>query len=382
MITQSVRLLALLLAATSLIGCNEFEDDEEEIEMSTAGSTAANSTIETGSAQVPKETVVVRDPVENAFTVHLPKGWRNLVYSERVFDLTRDVMITESPDGNTLVWAGDPAQPMFFKPDIPNAEYIAMNIQHHPLKKFSPYIPARQYFADYTHRKFGKLPGFEYLGVEDDPQALALNQERVRASGGDYPIECVMTRFRFKENGRTMNVMLKGITSNLEGFWAANSGGISTTGNPDDYHSILLTMIKTFQHEEAWKAKEAERHQQAMAELQRRHQQNMQILQDMANRHQIRMNAIRAAGDASMKAYYERDAASDRSHRNFINMINEETTVAGPDGKTHQVSNAYQRYFMHKRTGQYVGGDIHFNEDSIRRMGLNPDDYDEVHIKK
>lgn len=378
MIARSAKLLALLLASSVLLGCGEFDDDDEGDFETSPTVEASESTGE----QVTTETVLARDPVENAFTVQMPKGWRNLAYIERAFDQTKEVLISESPDGNTVIWAGDPSQPMYFKPNIPNAEYIDMNIRHNPLIKWGHYVPAKQYFTDYTKRKFGKLSGFEFLGVEDDPKGRAVNEERMRKSGATDAFETVIARFRFKENGKTMNVMVKGYASDRDGFWIANSAGISTSGDPEKYHEMLITMVRTFAVEPAWQAEQARRHEQAMEEIRRRGQQNMQILQDMAARHQIRMNAIRAAGDASMKAYYERDAASDRSHRNFINMINEESTVAGPDGKTHQVSNAYQRYFMHKRTGQYLGGDIHFNEDSIRKMGLNPDDYDEVHIKK
>jgi len=378
----SVKLLALLIAATNLIGCGEFDDDEEEYETTASASTSAPESGSTETAQVTNETVLARDPVENAFTVQMPKGWRNLAYIERAFDQTKEVIVSESPDGNTVMWAGDPSQPMYFKPNIPNAEFIDMNIRHNPLIKWGHYVPAKQYFTDYTKRKFGKLSGFEFLGVEDDPKGRAVNEERMRKTGATDAFETVIARFRFKEGGKTMNVMVKGYTSDRDGFWIVNSGGISTSGDPEKYHEMFITMVRTFAVEPAWQAEQARRHEQAMEEIRRRGQQNMQVLQDMAARHQVRMNAIRAAGDASMKAYYERDAASDRSHRNFINMINEETTVVGSNGKQHQVSNAYQRYFMHKRTGQYVGGDIHFNEDSIRRMGLNPDDYDEVHIKK
>lgn len=379
MILLSPKLLTLLIAATSFAGCGDFDDEDDEVESPVASS--ATEAPPTGIAQVTSETVLVRDPVENAFTVQMPKGWRNLAYLERAFDIGKEVLISESPDGNTVIWAGDPAQPMFFKPNIPNAQYIAMNIKYNPLMKFSEYIPAKQYFTDYTKRKFGKLSDFEFLGIEDDQEGYELNVKKMRESGQSYPFECVNARFRFKEKGRWMNVWVKGFAGDMDGFWFANSAGISTNGNPKDYNGMLLTMARTYKFEAAWKALQERRNQQAMEEIRRRGRENMQVLQDMANRHQVRMNAIRAQGDASMKAYYERDAASDRTHRNFINMINEETTVAGPDGKTHQVSNAYQRYYMHKRTGQYVGGDTHFDQDSLRKLGLNPDDYDEVKVK-
>ncbi|HVG57405.1 MAG TPA: hypothetical protein VNA24_02540, partial [Hyalangium sp.] len=79
---------------------------------------------------------------------------------------------------------------------------------------------------------------------------------------------------------------------------------------------------------------------------------------------------------------YDRMSSGDTQHRNFLNYINEENTVASSDGKTYQVDGSYQRYFMHKRERTYVGGDTSMNLDTLRSLGLNPGDYEEVKIQK
>jgi hypothetical protein len=126
-----------------------------------------------------------------------------------------------------------------------------------------------------------------------------------------------------------------------------------------------------------------------MAQIQRfgqmmteQHNQNMAWIQQSAQRHQQRMQAIQAQGDASTRAFNDRMASMDSSHRGFLNYINDENTVVGSSGKVLQVDNGYQRYFVHKTNNTYVGGDITMDLDKLRKFNLNPDDYEEVKVKK
>jgi hypothetical protein len=89
-----------------------------------------------------------------------------------------------------------------------------------------------------------------------------------------------------------------------------------------------------------------------------------------------------AASDASHKSFNDRMAAGDTQQRNFLNYINEESTVVDSTGKTFQVDSSYQRYFINKNDGTYVGGDIRMDADKLRSLGLNPDNYEEAKIKK
>ena len=92
------------------------------------------------------------------------------------------------------------------------------------------------------------------------------------------------------------------------------------------------------------------------------------------------MEAIWAAGDASMAAYYERMDAMDYTQMQFLNYINEENTVATSSGQNFQVDNSYDRYWLNPSTGAYVGGDINFGDSQLRELGLNPSDYEEVQV--
>jgi hypothetical protein len=84
-----------------------------------------------------------------------------------------------------------------------------------------------------------------------------------------------------------------------------------------------------------------------------------------------------------MKAYYARSASSDLQHQNFLNYINEESTVVNSSGQAFQVDNKYDRYYINKNDpNKYVGGDIRLDHDKLGSLGVNPDDYEEVKIRR
>lgn len=324
------------------------------------------------------------DAVEDAFTVQMPKGWRNLAYTARAYDITRFVLNSVSPDGSTVLFIGDPTIPIYFEPSFQYINVTRSQARVNPLIRVGALQPALSYMPDYVKRKFGKLDGFHIISTGDDPANQALTEQKLREEGTPGEVTSAKVSFQYVENGKTMNAMVIGGTTHFKTIssWAVGVGGITTPGDPESYRDMLESWARTFKVKPEWTAKQKALHEQRMAEIQRAGQNSRMRLQAMADQHQARMNAIRAAGDASMKSYYERSAASDVSHRNFLNYINEENTVASSDGKTYQVTTGYQRYFMHKRTGAYVGGDTHMTLDSLRKMGLNPDDYTEVKIKK
>lgn len=163
----------------------------------------------------------------------------------------------------------------------------------------------------------------------------------------------------------------------------------SPTAQVDDYRPMLGAMSRSRKTNPEWTRQQQAKHEATMAQIQartdqmtRQHNANMAWIQDSAQRHQTRMQAIWSANDASIQSYNQRMASSDNIHRGFINSINGEHTVTNSSGKQFQVDNSYQTYFMNKNDHTYVGGDIRFNDDSIRQLGLNPDDYEQVQITR
>ena len=67
------------------------------------------------------------------------------------------------------------------------------------------------------------------------------------------------------------------------------------------------------------------------------------------------------AGDASMDAYRERDAASDENQRRFINQINETTDVYDAESGTTTtgLDNSADTYWTNPTTGDAIGTDAY-----------------------
>ena len=144
-------------------------------------------------------------------------------------------------------------------------------------------------------------------------------------------------------------------------------------------------MTKSKQTNPEFIALQDQRHQATMAmiqqrtdEMTRQHQANMAWIQDSANAHQQRMQSIWQAGDASVAGFYDRMRSGDVEQRQFLNYINEESTVQNSSGTKFQVDNSYQRYWMNTTDNTYVGGDVNFGESQLRELGLDPSAYEEV----
>ncbi len=333
------------------------------------------------------EYVNISDPVENAFTVQMPKGWNNRGYSARAYDIHRTVCITASPDGDTVIFSGDPSLPQYYLPQAATPmhyEFAKVN----PLMKIENARPASVYAPEYAKRKFGKLEGFQIKSVDDDPTTASMMEQAYAKHGLQIGASAAVLNFSYNDKGSKTNGQLFVAVAVNNAIFAVDVSGISTKGKPEDYEAMRMKIRTTFKMNPQWQAQQQQLHQQRMAQIEahgrmmtQRHNENMAWIQRSAQRHQQRMQAIWSANDASMQSYWQRSASSDLQHQRFINYINDEHTVVGTGGKTFQVDNSYQRYFMHKRNGTYVGGDKTWDLDTLRKFKLNPDDYEEVKIR-
>jgi hypothetical protein len=372
---------------------------------SLVGAACADAPVELGAAQAGKavkprrapasgptppttEFVPVTDPVEKAYTVSLPKGWHNRAYIARTFDIYSMVDQTISPNGTVLLFSGDPSMPQYWNPQAATDMHYAL-AKHHPGVKIEPFQAATDFFPAYAKRKFGKLPNFKVTSAAVDEDLLRKNQREFAQAGLQANITTARVGFSYTDEGKAMRALIIGGTADAGAFWTATVTGITTTGDPTKYVGMAQAIDGSRRISRAWQQKQAQLHQQRMAQIQEfgrrmtaQHERNMAWIQGSAQRHQERMQAIQAQGDASMQRYYDRMASGDTQHRNFLNYINEENTVASPSGKTFQVDGSYQRYYMHKRNHTYLGGDTHMSIDDLRKLGLNPDDYEELKIKR
>ena len=337
------------------------------------------------------ETVLITDPVENAFTVEVPAGWDSVAYLSSEGSVRHQVVTSVSPDGRTVLFVGDPKMPNYWDPDRAN-DITRQFAGWLDLMQLQYYYPADMYFPDYTIEKFGALPDFEMLRTTDAPELVRqVQQEFANAGLGTPEAHAVRVRFSYStDDGTPMQGLIVGVTINGGDFWQASVQGLATDRTVEEYETMLAAMAGSQRTNPEFTARLQAEHEATMAGIQAeiqamtaRHEANMAWIQQSAQRHQQRMNAIWAQGDASMQNYYARMDSMDNTQQSFLNYINEENTVApigGGTGTTWQVDSGYDRYWMNPDTGGYVGGDINFGESQLRELGLNPGDYEEVTV--
>lgn len=377
--------LAALMLSLCAVGC---DDDDEEDESPSTNQSASPSN-QGGTTRTSSDTELIRDPVEDSFTVEAPKGWYNKAYSTRIFDIHRQVVTCVSPNSDTVIFLGDPNMPQYWNPATANPvthEWAKVN----PMQKIEAYKPATQYFKEYATKKFGKLGNFSISRTELREDAIASIAAKLAERGiQTRAVEIVEVYFSYDEKGKQMSGLLSGSTIDYGNFWIAMVAGISTQGKVEDYKPMMEKLGSSLIVLPEWTAKQQAKHEQIMEQIRvataqqaQRHANNMNWIQDSAQRHQKRMQAIWAQGDASMNAYYKRSAASDLQHQNFLNTINEESTVVNSSGQAFQVDNKYDRYYVNKNDpSKYVGGDIRLDHDKLGALGVNPNDYEEVKIR-
>ncbi|MEZ5182532.1 MAG: hypothetical protein R2702_11770 [Acidimicrobiales bacterium] len=332
--------------------------------------------------------VTVRDPVNDAFTVAVPDGWDNLVYSTVDGQVHREVVSSVSPDGATVLFLSDPKIPSYWNPDQadPITEQFA---EWSTSMDLAYYDAAPSYFQTYVDEKFGQLADFAFEGIEENTTTEQSLQRAAADAGVQFlAIDAVDVRFSFTDDDGVRNeALVIGTTLDSGPFWQADVVGLATAGRADDYLDMLSAMARSKQTNPDFIALQDQRHQQTMAliaqrteEMTRQHEANMAWIQDSANAHQQRMASIWAANDASVASFYDRMASSDVSHRSFLNYINDERTVQTTDGQRFQVDDSYQRYWVNPTTGEYAGGDVGFGVSQLRDLGLDPGSYQEVEI--
>lgn len=336
-----------------------------------------------------KKTVTLRDPVKDAFTVKVPKGWNTVAYSSGEFGEHREVVNSVSPDGGTVLFVGDPKIPSYYNPETADP-FLVQYADTTDFVELQSYVSADEYFAQYTEDKFGALPGFEIERVEDNGEtAEKIHQKYAQAGLPVTQAHAVNVYFAYEAEGKTVHGLVSGMTIDLGSVWQADVTGLSTDRSVKEFLPMLSRMFRSKKTNPAFTERMNAEHARVMAQIQAgtdamtdQHNANMAAIQGSAQRHQQRMNAITAAGDANTAAFENRMDAMDGTQRQFLNYINDEQTVVDSAGQQMQVDDGYDRYFVNKNDNSYVGGDINFDDATIRAMGLNPNDYEEVQPKR
>jgi hypothetical protein len=354
--------------------------------------------------------VTMTDPNEGAFRVQMPRGWQNQALQVRPYGQVRSVVNARSPDGSVYLFMGDPNLPTFTEP---SPMYGGMMPFSNPLAQVHPYVPAEAFFADYLRQRFGRNAGFSLLGQAPNPTLERAAHEKARERGGTVHVTAITLTFRFHDNGTPVNGLLHGMTISFGSIWVPDVSGILTTGDPAQYNEMLHYMTHSYQTSAQWRQMQDNLHAQRMHQIQTDHNSAIAAMQAG---HAARMDAIHQFGATNTQMWQERQAqndamhqsfmdsirqtpasvydsgtgggsgyagAHDAAHQRFLNTIKEENTVVDQSGQTYQVESGHERYYINRRDNTYIGTDSATEQHHLRtRFGVNPDDYEEVKIRR
>lgn len=356
----------------------------------------------TGRGSETIEMVTMVDPNENSFSLQMPKGWRNQAFLVRNQGMERRVVQAVSPDGGTTIFMGDPNMPNFQEP-TPFMDFNNPLLHMNPMSRVHPYVPAEPFFMDYVRGRYGMAPGFRITGSSPNPTIEQSVYAEMQRAGMHCLVTAVTIAFEYIDNGRPVRALLFGSTTKFDNLWIVDVGGIATAGDPNRYTDLYFHMGRTMQTNPQWRQQQNMLHQQRMGQIRADGQAWMNVMQQG---HQQRMDNIQQAGEANTRQWQERQAANDIahqqfidyinsptagvnptaqddfSHRRFLNYINEENTVVDSSGNTYQVDGSHERYYVNKNNNTYIGTDSTTEREDLRKRGVNPDDYEEVRIRR
>jgi hypothetical protein len=350
---------------------------------------------------------LVTEPLEAAYTLLMPRGWKNQANVQREHSLNRMIAASISPDENVLIFLGDPRLPLFVPPN-PFSPMQMMGFSQPHIHQ-QPYTPADHFLTDYAHRFFGKAPGFQMKGVGPSDELFRKFVSDLQKKGRSAQVTAAAVDFKHSGQGKELHCRVHGITMNMGNMWVAELFSVSATTDLDRYDTMARRIYFSCTPNQQWLAAQQQlhNHRMAMGQQNLQHINNMTAIQQQG--HNQRMQDIHNFGvantqmhearmaqmDSSHQSWMNQQAQMDASHQSWmnsqhvddnmqqarINAIREEHTVADGNGNTYQVDIHHERYYVNKRDNTYIGASAATDRtDLARTHGVNPDDFEEVKI--
>lgn len=399
---KSISIITALLSLSILSSCNDqpavatqqaLTDQGQSV---SANRKAMNTTSEVSHIPESKyreenktqnEMQTVYDMTENSFSIAMPAGWQNIALMHRLHNSPRTLVRAISPDNNAVVFMGDPVLPVYSMPN-PQMEAMYRNMGMNPPTQSSQFIDADTYFASYMQERFSRLPGFVLDEKYIDEKIIDFQRKEMQKLNFHPTVTNISYRFHYESNGRTIRGVVNGTTMSFGSGWLPEVSGYCTTGDISELEEIFWTMGKSRVQNPAWQQAQNARHQQVMAQIEAntqamtaQHQRNMANIQASAQAHQQKMAALHQAADIRNQAWADQQASLDAQHKQFINSIRNEHTVADPSGNTYQVDNYSDKYFVDRTNNTYIGTHGTVTLDDLRQIkGLNIDNFAETII--
>jgi len=314
-----------------------------------------------------KEIVMVKinDPLENAFSIDMPKDWYSKIGLERPYGIVRSCGVTISPDQKTRIFFGDPSLPTFTLPVPDLGFYDGMNLGS-PMQIVSSYVDPNQFFEHYTKTAYAKYPGFKINNITPNVELQKIYSEGAQKAGLSARVTALTISFEYLEENEKRVGKINGISTLAESMWSVEVNGFTTTEEKkNEIENCLTSIVESYKTNAQWRENENRAHQQRMQmnaqananymqQMTQAHNQRMANMQSSFNAHQQRMGNLQAGYDAQNQAYSDNQASSDNHHRRNIDVIRGEETVR-QGNKTAKVEAGYNNYYVNSSNNGYYG---------------------------
>jgi len=298
-----------------------------------------------------------QDPVENAFSIDIPRGWsaNGGTYRRASVDLVH-VLQAISPDQKMKVQFNDQNLPVFA---IPSQMLLWSGFREGSW--YSPgygvnmlvkrYLPGQHFLLEYLSQNYGQnLSGFSIVAQKDRPDIVA-NFNKIwthLASGGiTFTRHAGDAAFRFTQNGEPFVGYGLAVTQVVQAM--AMGGG----GN----WNVELLLIYLCPEDQADSAREIASHMFQSIRMNPTWVASQQQL--TANVSQIVTRTSQEIARIIDESYWARQAVMDNVSRKFSNYILGVTDVVDPEtGETWNVEAGHNYYWRKAHTNVIVGTEI------------------------
>ncbi len=242
-------------------------------------------------------------------------------------------------------------------------------IQQNMSSKLRPVAEIGQLFAEEVAPRMQKN-GFKKIGNRNLPAIESMLQDKLKEVTHPVTNRLLATEWEDGKGKKALTVIVQTVfraqlMDSYMDHWSYGVDYVFSDVNAfettiSDYTHAVTSRKSNAQWEQYQKQVFAQR----SAAQQQRHNNVMSNQRAQFQAHQEKMKGIWAAQDASHAAFMDQNfgSSSDRSQRDFVNMIHEEETVTNPySGENYQIEAGARQYWMDSEGNYIKNNDLFYN---------------------
>lgn len=296
------------------------------------------------------------DPLEQAFTLEVPQGWKvkggmfRLGYSDH-----REMVDMTSPDGKINIRIGDLSIPPYFLPNQSHREGEIYDLGAQAQGRVARYRTGQEFSSAYGKVRFAractsvtpKQSSLPPIAKPIDPAGG--NNSASKTSDGEATYSCAGS-----QGVRTAYVFSQ--TTPAEGLWQVTNlvSYVAPDAQVAETRSVLEHSEKTFVLSPAWIQKQKQLDEQALVYQRERQQARLRQLSEQVAQFEAKMQAMQN----QVNQFQHGQAQRQSQFQAFDNVINGVTPTVDPFGNKSEVSTGPKNsYWRNPATGETVNAD-------------------------